>query len=257
MDNPEKTSPWDARKARWYSEGLRYSDYAEKVVGVMEPLVKGCSSLLDIGAGCGALCIPLARLFEGVIALDPSSAMLDELHKAAESAGVENIQTECADWQAAENRAGEFDVVLCANVPGILDRSTEGLRSLDRHAEKLVFLILGTMKSSKKFYFDELWPLIYGTKPPEKKDYLTAYSELHQMGILANVMIVEYNFDQPFEDIEEAVLFWKNHMRLDGNKWDDTLREFLSGKMEDADGRLWARIPKTSAVVWWRSTGKE
>jgi hypothetical protein len=183
--------------------------------------------------------------------------MLDELHKSAKSAGVENIQTECADWEAAENRVGRFDVVLCANVPGIFDRLAESIRSLERHADKLVFLVLGTMKNSNKFYFDELWPLIYGTTPPEKQDYLTAYSALHQMGILANVTIVEYDFDQPFEDIEEAVLFWKNHMRLDGNKWDKALREFLSGKLEDADSRLWARVPKTSAVVWWRTPGKK
>ena len=77
--------PWGRRKARWYSEGLLYSDYADKVCGVILPIVRGCSSLLDVGAGCGAVCIPLARAFDRVIALDASDPMLDELRKRTTS----------------------------------------------------------------------------------------------------------------------------------------------------------------------------
>jgi len=69
------------------------------------------------------------------------------------------------------------------------------------------------------------------------------------MGIYANVEVVDYDFDQPFRDIAEAVAFWKNHMGLTGGEHDETLREFLSGRLERSGDLLWARVPKRSAVL--------
>ena len=256
MNEPQGEGFWGKRKARWYSEGLRHSDYADKVVGVMEPVVAGCDSLLDIGAGCGALCIPLARVFDRVVALDSSAAMLDELRTGANSAGVENISTELAAWEDAEKEAGDFDVVLCANVLGVLNHPHDSIPRLEKHAKRFVFLLLGTPGNADKFYFRELWPLIFGSDPPKKSNYFDAYGALYRLGIFANVAVVDYNFDQPFRDIEEAVSFWKDHMRLSDDRWDKTLREFLLKRLERSGDLLWARVPKQSAIIWWRARGR-
>jgi hypothetical protein len=253
MSGAHADEAWGKQRARWYSEGLRFSDYAEKVVGMIEPIVRGCSSLLDIGAGCGALCIPLTGAFERVVALDASAAMLDELQAEAASRGIDTIQTEVARWDAAEGRVGSFDVVLVANVPGVLDNPSIDIPRLERHANRFVFLVLGTPGNANKFFLNELWPLIHGGKPARKPDYFSAYSALYEMNIFANVAVVEYDFDQPFSDVDEAVLFWKDHMRLTDDRWDDALREFLEEKLEPAEGRLWARMPKQSAVIWWET----
>ena len=247
---------WDRRKARWYSEGLRHSDYADKVVGVIAPIAKDCASLLDVGAGCGALCIPLASEFESVTALDSSAAMLEELAENALAAGVGNISTEPAAWDEAEGRLGEFDVVLVANVPDVLDDPAKGVSRLERHARRFVFLVLGAPKNSDKFFFRELWPMIFGADLPKKLDYFDIYKALYGMGIYANVEVVDYDFDQPFRDIAEAVAFWKDHMGLTGGEHDETLREFLSGRLERSGDLLWARVPKRSAVLWWRTSSK-
>ena len=73
------------------------------------------------------------------------------------------------------------------------------------------------------------------------------------MGVFANVAIVDYDFDQPFRDLDGAVSFWKEHMRLSGDERDEFLREFLSKRLERSGDLLWARTPKRSAVLWWRS----
>ncbi len=253
MSPSEQGKTWGKNRARWYSEGLRHSDYAEKVVGVMGPVVSGYSSLLDIGAGCGALCIPLGPAFENILAIDPSPAMLEELRKAARSAGVENIETEVSAWEDAEAHVGEFDVVLCANVPGVVGEPPASIRRVECHATHLVFLILGTPKNANKFYFQELWPLIYGERYPERPDYFATYTALYQMGICANVTVVDYDFDQPFRDLDEAVLFWKDHLGLNDDSQDEVLRVFLADRLEWSDNLLWARIPKQSAIIWWKT----
>ncbi len=248
---------WGEQKAAWYSEGLRHSDYADKVATVIRPHIKDCSSLLDVGAGCGALCVPLAREFGRVVALDSSSAMLDELRREADRAGASNIVIEQAAWREAEKRIGAFDVVLVANVPGVLDDPATSIPMLERHARRFVFLVLGTPKNSDKFYFRELWPMIFGSEPPARRDYFDAYGALYRLGRYASVEIVDYDFDQPFRDLDEAVAFWKDHMRIESAEHDEILREFLAGRLERSGELLWARVPKQSAVIWWSPRGKE
>ncbi|MEK7829193.1 MAG: hypothetical protein AAB256_05340, partial [Deltaproteobacteria bacterium] len=36
------------------------------------------------------------------------------------------------------------------------------------------------------------------------------YTNLHNLGIFANVEIIKYNFDQPFDNMKEAVAFMTN-----------------------------------------------
>jgi len=193
-------------------------------------------------------------MFDTVLALEPSPAMLDELREEARLAEIQNIETQAATWQEAEERLGQFDVVLCANVPTILDHPEKAIPRLEAHARRFVFLVLGTDANSNKFFFRELWPRICGTQYPAKKDYFVTYSALYRMGIRANVMLVEYAFDQPFRTTDEAVLFWKEHMGLDTGARDETLRGFLSERLERWGGLLWARVSKVSAVIWWRPT---
>jgi SAM-dependent methyltransferase len=255
MNETVREAPWGEQWARWYTEGLRHSDYAKKVVGVIEPIVQGCSSLLDVGAGCGALCIPLARAFDEIVALDASLAMLDELNKAAQSANVRNIKTRVSIWEKAEAQIGGFDVVLCAHVPGMFSEPGRHIPQLERHAKRFVFLLLGTPKNANRFFFRELWPLVRGESFPEKPDYFAVYDSLYRMGIFANIRLVDYDFDQPFKDINEALLFWKDHMRLSDDSRDGVLRDFLSDRLEPSDGLLWARVAKQSAIIWWQPSG--
>ena len=72
------------------------------------------------------------------------------------------------------------------------------------------------------------------------------------MGIYANVDIIEYNFDQPFDDIEEAVEFWKEYMGIVTEEFDGVLKKFLSERLEPIKGGLIARFHKRSAIIWWR-----
>ncbi|MBI2544240.1 MAG: hypothetical protein HYW16_03325 [Candidatus Rokubacteria bacterium] len=66
---------WTERKVAWYRRALRRSDFAPKVLGAIAPLVEECETALDVGAGCGALAIPLARRLRRVTALEPAPAM--------------------------------------------------------------------------------------------------------------------------------------------------------------------------------------
>jgi hypothetical protein len=86
----------------------------------------------------------------------------------------------------------------------------------------------------------------------QRADSLLISAPERALGIFAERAIVDYGFDQPFKDLDEALSFWKHHMRLKGGRWDMKLKEFLSERLQWWGGRLWAIVQKQSVIIWWR-----
>lgn len=100
---------WDetlfAGAAPYYGRGRL--PYAPGLVDVLTEVLglDGRGRLLDVGCGPGTLALPLARLFEEVVGVDPDGGMLDEARRGAEAAGVGG-RTEWVRIRAEELPAG-------------------------------------------------------------------------------------------------------------------------------------------------------
>jgi len=244
---------WNTLKAKWYKKGLKTSTFPSTIVPFILSHAEGARSFLDVGAGCGSLAIPLARAGKDVTALDPAPAMMAILKEDIKSEGLTNIQTITAPWKAGIS--GPVDTVICANVPGLLKGSADFLKEADRAARMYVFIVESADPGADKFYYKELYPLIFNKTFGPKKDYLATYMALHEMGIFANVRIVEYDFDQPFASMDEALEFWKEHMCIVTAEHDVTLKNFLATKLVKAGDELVSKIHKKSAIIWWKTKG--
>jgi len=143
-------------------------------------------------------------------------------------------------------------VILCANVPGLLKGPTGFLEESDKLARKAVFVIEGADQNADKFYYRELYPLLFGKEYPSKRNFIPTDRTLLSLGISAAVEIIEYNFDQPFESLDEALAFWKAYLPLETDRFDEILKGFLEKKLEKTGNGLIARFHKKSAVTWWR-----
>ncbi len=236
--------------AAWYSQALTYSDYPRRAMERLAPKLAGIRSILDVGAGVGALAIPLTRMGIRVTALEPCPAMIGFLEKRAKRQGVGNMKIVEAPWGAAS--LPPHDAILVASVPHVLEDLKKFLAEADRIARRAVFLIQGVRLEQDKFLLDELYPLLFGREHPKKGDYLDTYVALHRMGIWADVEIFDYRFDQRFEDLEEAVDFWKEHMQLETDGYDAALKDFLIGRLKVSKGSHLLEIRKRSALIWWR-----
>jgi SAM-dependent methyltransferase len=244
---------WNRLKAVWYKRGLKYSKMPETVLCFILPVAGNAKTFLDVGAGCGTLALPLARAGKKVTALDPSPAMLDILKEDIRKEGLKNIKTVLAAW--GEVSLKPHDVIICANVPELLKGSMEFLKEANALARKSVFFIENADPKADKFYYRELFPLIFSKPFTEKTDYLKTYTDLHSLGIFANVKIIEYDFDQPLKDLDEAVEFWKEYMGLVTEEHDVKLKEFLGKKLKKTRGGLIAKFHKKSAIIWWMKDG--
>jgi len=79
------------------------------------------ASILDIGAGTGAIAIPLAQKGAQVVAMDISEGMLAALNEDAKEEGLSSkIQTYQSDWDAFPVNQ-KFDIVIASMTPAISD----------------------------------------------------------------------------------------------------------------------------------------
>jgi hypothetical protein len=144
-----------------------------------------------------------------------------------------------------------------ANVKSIFDDLLGFLTSAEPMALRAVALVQNVGPGTEKFYFGELHPLLLGRPYPVREDYLRTVTLLHSLGIYANVQIISYHFDQPFEDLEEAVEFWMQRLHLTDTEQRRLLVAFLQDRLVRAGPRLIAPMQRRSAVLWWRVTPKD
>ena len=108
--------------ARYYRRGR--IPYAE---GLADSLAKvlsldGRGRLLDVGCGPGIVALRLARLFEGVVGLDPDAAMLSEARLAAAEERVGNVSWVCLRAEELPAGLGTFRVITFAQSFHWMDR---------------------------------------------------------------------------------------------------------------------------------------
>jgi SAM-dependent methyltransferase len=240
---------WTERKVCWYRRALERSDYAEKVLGVLAPLLAECESALDVGAGCGALALPLAERLSQVTALEPSPAMAKALRERAQARRLKNIEVIEAAW--GDVPVAPHDLVVCAHVGELLHGDSRFLREVASVARRGVALVRDAGRERDKFFFRELYPLWLGRPYISGCEHEETVEGLARLGLSPTVTFVSYRSDQPFTDLEEACDFWEEYLGLEGEPLRAFLREFLSERLA-REGSGWiAPYSKQAAVIWW------
>ncbi len=243
---------WNRLKAEWYLKGLKHSTLPKVALPIITDKAKGARSFLDIGSGPGTLAVPLAKAGMSVTALDASAAMIELLREEIRKKGLKRIKPVHSAW--GERKLKTHDAVLCSNVPALVKETPGFLTEAIALGRKYVFIIESADPSSDKFYYKELYPLLFKKDFGPRSDYIKTYDKLHSMGIYANVEIIEYDFDQPFADRGEAMLFWKEYMGIVTAEHDAKLERFLSKKLVKKGKGLLAKFHKRSAIIWWKNS---
>ncbi len=246
---------WTPRRARWFNQAVQISNFPAQTLKALESILVGCRSVLDVGAGVGALTVPLARSAEAVTALEPSAAMLEELRANIARNRLGNVTCVPAAW--GKTQVLPHDLILVANVSPIFNDLLAFLTAAEPLARRAIALVQNAGPGTEKFYFGELYPLLLGKPYPPRDDYLRTITLLHSLGIYANVQIIGYHFDQPFSDLQEAVDFWKEHMRLENPEQERLLVGFLQARLQRVGSRLVAPMRRQSAIIWWRVSPKD
>jgi SAM-dependent methyltransferase len=246
---------WTVHRARLFNQAVQISSFPAQAIRALDPILTGCRNVLDVGAGVGALAVPLAKTVEAVTALEPSAAMMEELRANVTRNHLTNVTCIQVAWGTAD--LAPHDLILVANVASIFTDLLGFLTAAEPLARRAVALVQNVGAGREKFYLGELYPLLFGREYPPRNDYLKTVALLHSLGIYANVQIIAYHFDQPFEDLEEAADFWKEQMQLTDPEQERRLLAFLRNRLQRVGTRLVAPMRRQSAVITWRVVPKD
>jgi SAM-dependent methyltransferase len=239
---------WTERTVAWYERANERSDYAERVLAAVAPVLASCRSALDVGAGFGALALPLAARLEAVTALEPSPPMAAALRRAIARRGVTNLTVAQARW--GERELPVHDLVVCAHVGPLLDGGSPFLAALPRLARRAFVVIRDAPGGDDKFFFSELYPRLLGRPYARNRPHEDTLDALRRQGLSPAILHLDYRSDQPFESLEEACDFWMTYMGLEDEASRDFLRAFLAERLSREAGGWVAPFRKRAMVAW-------
>jgi SAM-dependent methyltransferase len=238
---------WDRRARRYNEFSMRRRELTEWQLSRME--LRPDYTVLDVGAGTGRLAIPMARRVKRVTAVEPSEGMLECLKENAERERVENIVYVNKRWEDVELGIDvePHDVVVASHSLFMLD-VRGALEKVDAAAKKRAYIF--TFAGG---WDGELWRTIYGEeyrawRPP---DYIFIYNILYDMGIYANVEVREFEHEEHYVSLDEAVANFKEMYDVPPER-EEALRGYLSKALVRDPSGLRLRRRVRTAMIWWR-----
>lgn len=260
-----QSTPSKSNKKRWdkiaikFNEWMKTDDYPENFAAKIhkEPEY----TILDLGCGNGSVTLKVAKEVEHVTAVDMSDEMLSLVKQNAKKEGIENIsylQSTVEDLKP--DQVESHDVVIAS-------RSLGGVQDLKRELEKINGL-------AKKYVYMTIWGAngrqlekelceVMGTQYHQHPDYIYVCNMLYQMGIYANVEMLESKTRPIYCDLDDAVdrctwkLGWNTKTIAEEEK--TKLETFLkTNAIKRDDGTL--DYPTNNpdwVLIWWKKENND
>ncbi len=244
-----ETSYWDKCAVGFNQKTTRMQNMTQNQLDRIKLLPE--YTVLDVGAGTGRLTIPIAKKVKQVTAVEPSPKMLSLLKSNAEKEQMHNIvplNLSCEQITVNEN-VFPHDVVV-ASFSLFMNDLSNTLQKIDALATKGVYLF----SSASRWINEELQQIIHGDKLAFTcGDYIYIYNMLHDLGILANVDVWNYQGKQYYTSLDNAVSHFMETYRIASNRKDE-LRAYLKQMLITEDGNLLFKQQKKAALIWWKKT---
>lgn len=113
--NDKIESDFWIRLAPLYTEKYNLNADTDKIAAKLHELLGDNHSILEIGCGSGNFTMLMAEYSRKVHGVDFSPAMLEELHKRAEAAGIGNVTAEVSNGKIMCRRVKA--ITLSASIP--------------------------------------------------------------------------------------------------------------------------------------------
>jgi SAM-dependent methyltransferase len=230
---------WDKRARSFAAATTRRQD---GFLALLEPWLQPQRTLLDVGAGAGRYAAPLADRLDWVTAVEPSQGMRDLIP------AKDNMTVIATDWELAE--PAPADLVICCHVLYGAEDAPAFIAKLEAAALERVFIQLrfGQLRTPA----DPLWELMKGTPRARQPQFGDLWNLLEQLGIQAEVAVLEYEGFQSWADRAE---FEDEYRPPLADAWDEARAEAWLAENVSAgpDGRLvYGRGRSRAGVAHWR-----
>jgi ubiquinone/menaquinone biosynthesis C-methylase UbiE len=255
QDMPSKNDKkrWD-KIASKFNEWMKTDDYPQNFADKVHKEPK--YTVLDLGCGNGSITLKVAKEVEHVTAVDMSEEMLKLVEKNAEKEGISNISYVQSTVEDLEpERIGQHDVVIASRSLGNIYNLKDELKKIDSIARKYVYMTIWGANGRR---FERELCDTMGVEYHQHPDYIYVCNMLYQMGIYANVEMLDCQSRPVYSDLEDAMdrCKWKLGWNLKEIKSEDLekLEKFLKeSAVQKEDGTL--DYPTNNpdwVMIWWK-----
>lgn len=250
-DQASRATWWDRRAARFHESVKRRAGEGDPLTARVAAVLPADGVLIDVGAGTGRFAIPFARRCREVIAVDPSSGMLEILRREAAAAGVDNVRCIHARWEDVDPRPRGDVAIASHSFYGVLD-IMGFLRAMNDCAEHC-FLFMRTEPIETGF--QGLWEAFHGAPRVPEPTFVVAYNVLWQMGIRPDAQIVEWQQMMTWDDLDDALADCQERFSIPASRAGE-LRAWLQQRLRETDGRVaLSDRPRRAGIASWRHVG--
>lgn len=208
-------------------------------------------SVLDVGAGAGAACLPLAPHITALTAVDTDEGLLGMLAQRAAAAGLA-AELITGRWPDVAAQAPAADLVTCHNVVYNVPDLGPFLTELTRHARRRVVLELTAVHPLAAL--NPLWLRFHGLKRPTGPTASDVLRILAAMGVAARHTEWSRPAEADYHSMAELVEVTRRRLCLPPERATDVeaaLRDLQGGSADLGDLGTSSREVVT---IWWEGT---
>ncbi len=237
---------WD-RRAKGFHRITKATVAHDPFLLKLRQVVTPQTSVLDVGAGTGRLSIALAPHAREVITVEPNATMLDFLQHDATEQHLTNITCLQTTWQEAPDDISA-DIVICSHVLYPIKDIVPFLAKLQAATRQACYIYMRATPID--VLTNPIWQHFHGEPRCLPPSYIHALDILYEMGIYANVEIVETTQTLRYPSLDIAVDELIEQLILpDNEKTRTELRGLLTGWLVERDGMLMPPYEKMVCAI--------
>jgi ubiquinone/menaquinone biosynthesis C-methylase UbiE len=211
-------------------------------------------SVLDVGAGAGAACLPLLDRCTALTAVDTDEGMLALLRERAEAAGLTPTLVH-GSWPQAAAHAGQADVVTCHHVVYNAPQIGPFLVALTRAARRTV--ILEMTASHPLISLNDLWLRFHGLRRPQSPTAADLLAILAATGIDARHERWRRQGGADYASFAELTEVTRRRLCLPPERESEVARALIESGVDPEHPMDLGSSGREVVTVWWQGGAPE
>lgn len=208
--------------------------------------------VLDIGAGTGALTIPLAQKVKHVTAIEPAETMRWCLENNIDDATLNNVTVIAKRWEEIDIKMDidlPYDLVIASYSLGMLD-IRDAVVKINQVSSGSVYLFWFAEASDSNH---ALWNRVFGKMYHPKPQTDVIFNVLYGLGYKVNLRIEENKSRKYYTDFEQAYAEYKEDYQIMDECRCSALKLGLHDIMQQDESGIFIESKNRESKIWWES----